>query len=322
MKKKIVAFGEIMLRLAAPDGKSIRDSDRFDAVYGGTEANVLACLSAFGHETKYLTALPEGPLGEAVLAHLARFGIDTSDVLVRGDTLGLYFSENGGASRGTNVIYCRKHSEFTRLDEQSFLPDKVFAEAALFHVSGISFALSESSRRLAFRLVREAQARGIPVSFDFNYRAGLWPVGRAREVLREAAAVADILLASRKDLDVFLQMREEEVFERLPRCRCLALRDRTVLSPARHAVQLSLLLRREGRYDMPEVSFPVLERIGGGDAFNGALLHALLRKDAPADAAKFSVAAFALKHTVRGDTFTLTEGDVLRYLKKMEEEGL
>lgn len=320
MNGKILAFGEIMLRLASPAGKTIRESGHFDAIYGGTEANVLACLHAFGHEAKYLTALPEGPLGEAVLDHLGRFGIDTSDVLVRGDTLGLYFSENGTASRGANVIYYRRHSEFTRLDETSFCPDRVFAGVELFHISGISFALSESSRRLAFRLVREARARGIAVSFDFNYRASLWPVERAREVLREAAQEADILLASRRDLDTFLCMREEEVFEKLP-CKLLALRDRTVLSPDRHAVRLSLLRQKE-RCDLPETAFPVAEKIGGGDAFDGALLHALLRGDALERAAKFAVAAFALKHTVKGDTFTLTEGDVMRYQKKLEEGQL
>ena len=320
MSGKILAFGEIMLRLAAPDGKSIRESNSFGAVYGGTEANVLACLSAFGHDTKYLTALPEGPLGEAVLDHLARLKIDTSDVLVRGDTLGLYFSENGTASRGANVLYYRRHSEFTRLDEQSFLPEKVFTGVILFHISGISFALSESSRCLAFRLMREARKRKIPVSFDFNYRASLWTTEMARGVLRAAAAEADILLASRKDLDIFLQMNREQVFQELP-CRLLALRDRTVLSPNRHAVQLSLLWR-EGRYDMPDGSFPGREQRGGGDAVNGALRHALLNGKTPEEAAEFAIAAFALKHTIQGDTFTLKERDVAQYQEKIKEQKL
>lgn len=105
MSGKILAFGEIMLRLAAPDGKSIRESNSFGAVYGGTEANVLACLSAFGHDTKYLTALPEGPLGEAVLDHLARLKIDTSDVLVRGGyTWAVLFRKRNGEQRGKRPI--------------------------------------------------------------------------------------------------------------------------------------------------------------------------------------------------------------------------
>ncbi len=319
MKGKILAYGEIMMRLSAPDGKTVRESSCFSANYGGTEANVLACLHAFGRETKYLTALPEGPLGEAVLDHLHRFRIDTSDIVVQGDTLGLYFSENGNESRGTNVIYYRRHSEFTRLSEASFDYDKVFCGVSIFHISGISLALSDSSRALAFRLIREAKARGIAVSFDFNYRASLWSVEDARPCLAEAAAEADILLAGSRDLASFLHMTADEVMARFP-CQYLVVRDRKVIAPDRHAVQVSVFGRKEGeeRVSSPEIDFPVLERIGGGDAFDGALLHALTEGEPLGEAVMFAVAAFALKHTVKGDTFTLCREDVLRYRHRLE----
>ena len=316
-KNKIVAFGEIMMRLAA-EGDTIAESESFGACYGGTEANVLAAMSAFGHKTKYLTALPQTSLGEAVLAHLAKFGIDTSDVVVRGEFLGLYFSEDGKGSRGANVIYYRKFSEAAKLDEGDFDYDKVFDGAALFHISGISFALSASARRLSFRLMREAKRRGIPVSFDFNYRSRLWTTEEAGAVYREAVKYADIALASHLDLDVFLHTDEKGFFSSYHTCGRLVLRDRTVLAPDRHSVRVALLERDGECRRSSEYAFPVKEKIGGGDAFNAGILHALLSGKGTEEAVAFAIAAFALKHTLKGDTFTLGEEDVLRYQTVLE----
>lgn len=315
-KKRAVAFGEILLHLSAPDDCGIKDSDRFYANYGGTEANVLACLTALSHSTAYLTALPEGDFGEAVIKHLNHFGIDTSLIKIKGDTLGMYFSEVGEASRGTKVVYYRRHSEFTKLDEQSFDYDRVFEDAALFHISGISFALSPSSRALAFRLMKEARARGVRVSFDFNYRASLWSTDEAREQFVKAAELADVLLASHRDLVTFLQIGEGQIFSRFP-CDTVTLRDREVLSRDRHRVQVTLLQKDGTIYRSPTTEFAVKERVGGGDAFDGALLHALVSGMDAKSAVLFAVAAFALKHTIEGDTFTLKEKDILAYEKEL-----
>ena len=321
MKQTVVAFGEIMMRLSAPEGQTVRESTSFRACYGGTESNVLACLAAFGHRTRYLTALPAGELGAAVLDHLSRLRVDASDAVIGGDTLGLYFSETGNGSRGARVYYFRRHSEFTRLSETSFDFDRVFRDAALFHVSGISFALSPSSRRLAFRLMREARARGIPVSFDFNYRAALWGTDAAGEAFREALFSADIVLGSPRDLDVFLGMTAEDVFARYP-CAALVLRERTVCAPDRHSVHVRVLTRSSGEFSSPEVAFPVSERIGGGDAFNGAFLHAYLRGDGLKEATMFAIAAFARKHTIAGDVLACGEEEIRSYGRRLSGEEL
>ena len=320
MKNKILAYGEIMLRLKATGG-SIATSASFEACYGGTEANVLACMAGLGHETSYLTALPATELGQAVLNHLSAYNVDTSDVVVRGDTLGMYFVEDGTASRGSNVLYLRKHSEFTRLTVDDVNFDKVFKDVSLFHVSGISFALSESSRQLAYRLMDEAKKRKIKISFDFNYRAKLWSVDTAREQLVKAATNADILLASTLDLTTILQVSEEEFFRKYP-CEYLILRDRKVLSATEHSVMVKVLHKTENGVDsylFPQTAFPVSEKIGGGDAFDGCMLHALLvNADNLKDATLFGVAGFMLKHQQKGDTFTASERDVAKFAKELE----
>lgn len=299
MAGKIAAFGEIMLRLAAARGENISDSRSFDACYGGTEANVLACLSGLGHDTKYITALPDTELGRGALDHLRGYGVGTSDIVVGGEFLGVYFSSDGTGSRGADVVYYRKFSEFAKLDARSFDFDKIFDGVSLFHISGISFALSESSRELAFELMRAARARNIAVSFDFNYRSRLWTVESARPVLRAAAALADIVLASDLDLSTFMNVSASDYFDRFGG-RCLILRNRRALDADRHSVRVSAYARGES-FETGELEFPVVEKIGGGDAFDGGILHALVSGFAISDAVEFGVAAFMLKHSVKGD---------------------
>lgn len=317
MKKKIVAYGEILLRLSAT-ADTIRESRAFDACYGGTESNVLACLTALGHETEYLSALPDSPLGAAALDHLNRLRVGTSHVKVGGNGMGMYFTESGKASRGANVVYARKHSAFTELDENSFDCDEVFGGAALFHVSGISFALSPSSCALAFRLMEEAGKRGIPVSFDFNYRPALWSVDEARPKLKKAASLANILLAGSRDLETFMQTDEAHALSDYPLAERIVLRDRKVLSEKEHSVRVAMLVREGSRTCIPEFSFPVSEKIGGGDAFNGGFLHAMLSGAKNEDILRFAAAAFALKHTVGGDVLAVPEQKIIDYIPVTE----
>ena len=313
MQGKIHAFGEIMLRLSA-DSNGIANSKSFEACYGGTEANVLACLSNLGHETKYLSALPKTELGKAALNHLNGFNIDTSDVIVQGDVLGTYFVENGNGSRGSNVIYNRRYSEFSKLDEHSFDADKVFGGVCLFHISGISFALSKSSRALAFRLIKEAKQRGIKVSFDFNYRPALWSISDAAVCFKQLIEYADIVLASPRDLLTFLQTDYEHFYDYYKN-EYLILRNREVISAEEHCVEATVYHNgsRIYRYELPKTSFNVTEKIGGGDAFDGGIIHGIVSGWDVEKTLDFAISAFILKHKIKGDTFTLTEKDVIEF---------
>ncbi len=319
MNDTIAAFGEIMLRLSSPTG-DLGNTDVYDGCFGGTEANVLAVLSRFGEKTSYLTALPDNGLGAGVIKHLASFGVDCSRAKVGGERLGVYFTELGSGSRGANVIYYRSDSEFSRLTPDAFDFDSALFGVKLFHISGISFALSSGSRELTFKFVDEAKKRGIPVSFDFNYRQKLWSVDAARPVLAAAAKKADILFASSLDFSAFLQADEESFFNS-SNCSALVVRDRRVISESRHVVSVRLYMRgadnKTQKAALDDFEFDVKERIGGGDAFDGAMLFELLKANADVKrAVGFATAAFALKHTVKGDMFTLGEEDVIEYAKK------
>ena len=308
MDKTILAFGEIMLRLTPPHRQCIDSTTVFEACYGGSESNVLVCLSHLGHRTEYLTALPDQELGDAAIRHLRAHGVGTEYILRGEGNMGMYFLEEGFGSRGTKVIYHRKHSLVSLQDSGAFDYDRIFARCGLFHICGISFAISPSARRLSFALVREAKKRGIPVSFDFNYRGRLWTTGEAAEIYREIVRQVDILFCSELDLKTFLGTGREGV-EQVYAGKYCVIREREVLPDGTHCARAEILCRdgeEVRRVKGEPVEFPVLERIGSGDAFVGGVLHGLLTDgENPEGALKWGMACFVLKHTQRGDVFTM-----------------
>ena len=306
--KTVVAFGEIMLRLTPPD--AILNAAEYAASYGGSESNVLVALSSLGNATRYITKLPDNDLGRGAVLHLQRYGVDCRQVISAGDNMGMYFFEPGFAARAAKVIYARKHAEITTLQETDFDYDQVFADCGLFHISGISFALSPSVEATCFRLLKEAKKRHIPVSFDFNYRAKLWTVERAAKVFQQIIPYADIVLCSQRDLDAFLQISREDFFTAYGNVACLVVREREILSKDAHKIRAAAYTKT-GLAAQAEKDFAVLERIGGGDAFAAGIIHGWLNFAGDmVRTLEFAMACIALKHTVRGDVLAARSEEI------------
>ena len=315
MKKTITAFGEIMLRLATPDKRLIKDADNFCASYGGSESNVLVALSALGNTTKFISQVPDNPLGEGVVKHLRSYNINTDFVKKQGDILGMYFVEEGFGQRASDVIYARKNAAITHLTENDFDFDEVFSNCDLFHISGISFALSESVKNLCFAFLKEAKRRNVTISFDFNYRSKLWSTDQAKELFKDVVSYTDIVFCSQKDLQVFLDIDEKEYLKKYPDTKYLVVREREVLSSDLHKVKALIYTQNGGLSKVIEKEFAVLERVGGGDAFAAGVLHSLLKNAEDLDKAiDFGVACFVLKHTVKGDILSMNEKDIYAYI--------
>lgn len=322
-RNNVVAFGEIMLRLSPKDNGLICDARCFDACYGGSESNVLVCLSALGDNTQYLTALPATSTGDAAEKHLRALGVGTDHIVRQGETLGMYFLEEGFASRPSKVIYNRKHAEVTKLDPTAFNYDEIFADCDIFHICGISFALSESVCELCFHLLKEAKKRGIRTSFDFNYRAKLWSIESAAAVYRKIIPYIDILFCSERDLKTFLGTNINE-FYTLYSVKNLIVREREILASGCHEAKASIYRCSKGAVECvatENAKFDVLERIGSGDAFVGGVLHSLLQApDDAMSALRFGMACFVLKHTLKGDVFTLDSSAIKTYLNNISKD--
>ena len=206
--KKILGFGEIMLRLTPPNNQKILQSNSFEAVYSGGEANVIASLAMFGHDTKFVTKIPNNHLGEKVLSKFRGYNVDISDVVTGEGRLGIYFSEIGHGLRSTEVIYDRKYSAISMADKSEFDIDKILENVGFVHMSGITPALSKSLREFTIDFIKACKEKEIVVSYDSNFRAKLWSLEEAREVLEEVMPLIDIAFLGHLDMINILKFED------------------------------------------------------------------------------------------------------------------
>jgi len=325
----VVTLGEIMLRLKAPGNERLLQSPSFEATFGGGEANVAVSLANFGLDAAFVSALPRNALGDAAVAELRRFGVDTQRVVRQGERLGVYFLEAGANQRPSKVVYDRAHSSIATATPDDFDWDDVFADAGWFHVTGITPALSASAAELSLEAARQARARGVPVSCDYNYRKNLWRYGRAApEVMRELVTHVTVGIANEEDCQKSLGIESdvdvgsgeldadkyrrlaERVLEAFPNLERQAITLRESRSADHNGwgacMHDGTTFRVSRHYEITDI----VDRVGGGDAFAAGLVYGLLTYDDDASALEFAVAASCLKHSIPGDFNRVTVPEV------------
>jgi len=308
--RQLLTIGEAMLRLSVPPGRRLEDAEAFDVHIGGSEANVAYAAARVGLQAAWVSALPDNVLGRRVARTLAAGGVDTS--LVRWEKpgrLGLFFLERGAAPRPTEVLYDRAGSAMALVSADAFDLDAL-ADTRFLHVSGITLALSDSSRELARRAMQHAKRRGASVSMDVNYRQRLWSRQAAAEAVREVAPMVDVLVCTAEDgRDLFQEERAAELGAALGVDTVVV----TLGAAGAVAAHGGRTVRREGHV------VETVDRIGAGDAFTAGLLWGLLDGSLELGLER-GLAMSALKMTVHGDLFTLDADDVTALLAKDRRE--
>jgi 2-dehydro-3-deoxygluconokinase len=339
MTKPIVSFGEIMLRLAPPGFERFLQTPRFDATFGGGEANVAVALASFGLPAVYVTALPENPIGEAAIAELRRFGVDTSRIVRRKGRIGIYYLEAGANQRASKVVYDRDNSAIALAKPGDFDWDAIFNGAGWFHVTGITPAISASAAALALESVRKAREKGVTVSCDLNYRKNLWKWGRtASEVMRELMPFVDIAIANEEDVQMALGIQADvdvhsgeldraqyekltaKVLAAYPELKAIAITLRESRSASHNGWSACLNNRKEFLVSRHYEITHIVDRVGGGDSFAGGLIYGMLQLGGHQEALEFAVAASCLKHSILGD-FNRSTVDEVRALLKGDGSG-
>ncbi len=334
MTKPIVSFGEIMLRLAPPGFERFLQTPRFDATFGGGEANVAVALASFGLPAVYATALPENPIGEAAIAELRRFGVDTSKIVRRKGRIGIYYLEAGANQRASKVVYDRDNSAIALAKPGDFDWDAIFDGAGWFHVTGITPAISASAAALALESARKAREKGITVSCDLNYRKNLWKWGRtACEVMRELMPFVDIAIANEEDVQMALGIQADvdvhsgdldraqyekltaKVLAAYPELKAIAITLRESRSASHNGWSACLNNRKEFLVSRHYEITHIVDRVGGGDSFAGGLIYGMLQLGGHQEALEFAVAASCLKHSILGDFNRSTVEEVRALLK-------
>jgi 2-dehydro-3-deoxygluconokinase len=314
---KIVAFGEIMLRLSPPGHLRFSQSPVLEQTFGGGEANVAVSLAGFGHATSFVTRLPKNDIAENAVRLLRGHGVDTSAILRGGERIGIYFLETGAAQRASNVVYDRAHSAISEIDPRELDWPRILAGAGWFHFTGITPAISESAARAAAEGAACARRLGIPVSFDVNYRKKLWSLERAREVITGLAAHVDYLIggvedaenifgievglaaSGRPDLALYPGVAEQMV--RKFGFKGVALTRRESHSASHNGWSAFYYAGGTGYFSRVYEIDPIVDRVGGGDSFSAGLIHGLASGHGPQAAVDFAAAASCLKHSIPGD---------------------
>lgn len=329
---KVLTLGEVLLRLSTKSGSLLSCSHSLDVNYGGSEANVASGLAHFGHDVQFATKVPESPLGMAVLNSLRSNGIDTSQILFGGNRIGIYFLEQGEALRNSKVIYDRGNSSFCCMDIQEWDFDQLFENISLFHISGITFALSKSWNHYGKVLVKEAHNRGIPVSFDINYRQAMWTIEEAKEVIIPILPMLSFCCANYLDARNFFEIDKSVavpenmkecyriIKQKYPNIRSLYSTDRRVISASYNELQgmiwIDGVFKKSKRYKI----LPIVDRIGSGDSFVAGILHGIISGMDAEQIVQFGTAASVLKHSVNGDILPLTEKDVQTWISTSKRE--
>lgn len=333
MKKgKVVTLGEIMLRLSTPRFERFVQSDSFDVVYGGGEANVAVSLTNYGYEGHFVSKLPNHEIGQAAINHLRRFGVNTDYIARGGDRVGIYYLESGASMRPSKVIYDRAHSSIAEADIDDFDFDEIFKDAKWFHFSGITPALSQKAALLTEEALKAAKRHGVTTSVDLNYRKNLWTPEEAQKTMTKLMEYVDVCIGNEEDAHLTLGFKPgktdvtsgelelsgyESIFKQM--------KDKFgfkyVISSLRESYSASdngwSACAYDGNefYHSRKYDIRIVDRVGGGDSFASGVIFGLLEGKNFKDALEFGVAASALKHTIHGDFNMVTVSEVENLLQ-------
>lgn len=321
---KVLTLGEIMLRLSTVESR-LAETSEMQAHYGGGEANVAISLANFGHQAYFASKVPDNALGLAVKRHLNRFGVHTDYLLFGGQRLGIYFLEQGVGIKAANVVYDRAYSSFSQMKENEWERLDLFAGIDLFHLSGITPALSPAWVELLIKLMQEAKSRKVKISFDINFRGKLWSQAQASVALKQILPYVDYLSAGKLDAqyllgienaqDLSLEQCYQEMQKLYPNIQVIYSTNRTILSAKHNRLQGTIYAQNQ-YYESEVIDIPdIIDRVGGGDAYSAGILHGLLSGYSAQEIVNFATAASALKHMVYGDCNQFTLEEVQAYLK-------
>ena len=334
MEDKIVTFGEVMLRWSKNDRLRLSQGTQFNGNYGGSEANVAVSLATLGNHVEYVTRLPDNQMARACRDTLRYYGLHLNHVVTGGDRLGTYYFEEAAAMRVSSVVYDRKNSSFYSLQPGMIDWQSIFADATVFHCSGITCAISQSAADATFEAVRKADERGLHITCDINYRKNLWNYSAdPHTVLHCLMQYSDFIFGDQHEWDIASGVKhipflaEDASFqldrdaylqyfnamhEQFPRCQRMLMALRHQITSTHHTFTGVLFVNGElfttRIYDI----HPIIDPMGVGDAFVAAFIHATMKWPGQEQHnLDFALAASALKNTIQGDFNLSTETEII-----------
>lgn len=333
MKKEfdLLALGELLLRLSPPNNERIVQGDVFEKHIGGAELNVVSGVSLLGLRTGMVSKLPANAVGTYAKNTIRYSGV-SDDYLVYDESedarLGVYYYEHGTYPRKPGIVYDRKHTSINKISMEDF-DESMYHSTRCFHISGITLALSEQTRRTGMEMVRRFKEAGAMISFDVNYRANLWKEEEARDYIQQILPYVDIFFCSEETAR--LTFRKEGNLKEIMKSftkdypvSIVASTQRIVHSPKVHTFGSVLYDAKTDAFyeEEPYHNIDVVDRIGSGDAYVGGVLYGLLAQ--PGDckgAMEYGNACSAVKNTIPGDLPSSDLKEIKRVIRDHQNHG-
>jgi len=326
--KKVVGFGDFMLRLNPEGYLKFIQADRFVVNYTGAEANVCTALSYMGVPTSFVTKLPDNAIADCALANLRKYNVGTDFIAKGGERIGIFYAEKGASQRPSKIVYDRKNSSFANCCADDFDWEKIFEGATHFHFTGITPALGVNVAEACEKACIAAKKAGLTVSCDLNYRKNLWTRQQAKETMSKLLKYVDVLIAneedssdvlgiSAKDSDIISGVLSREGYIDVAKqisdtydIPAVAITLRKSISASDN--DWSALLYKDGKpHFSKEYHIHLVDRVGGGDSFGAGLIYALLNGFDPQQTIEFAAAASCLKQSIELDVNLSSPADVL-----------
>lgn len=314
MKKKILLFGEPLIRVMPLDVQQIDNQTLSKIYFGGSEVNIARTLQGFGLDTEFLTGLPDSNIGERFLAFLKRNSIGTNHIHRIGKRIGIYYLENGFGCRQSNVFYDRSHTSISELKAEMIDVDKLFDGIVHFHFSGITIAINEEIRKLLLLLLDEAKKRNITISLDLNWRSKMISALEAKKLFSVFAHYADYcfgiepIMINEQDLKLFNRhnARVESIEERMATLQKIyqfKVIFHTIRQTDEQGNNLYSAYGLTNTFQKSiELKTKVLQRVGSGDAFIAGALYQLIQGASLQKTLDFAIASGTLKCTFEEDS--------------------
>lgn len=311
----VVTFGEIMLRLSAPNKLRLTQSSSFDVSFAGSEANVAVSLSNYGINSRFVSRFPNNDISKLCLSTLKAMDVDVSHSIWGGERLGILYLETGSDMRPSKVTYDRKFSAFGTISKNDINWEDTFSGATWLHWSGISPALSDSAAGACLEALRVAKSLDVTISCDLNHRNNLWDYGKkAIDVMPELIKYCDVIIGNEEDCEKCFGIKPDantssgyesvcrQMAERFPNLHTIALSNRTSIN-ANFNRWRAFLYNKNTFFTSKEYEITnIVDRVGAGDSFAGALIYGLLgNRSSLQESLEFATAASCIKHTIMGD---------------------
>ncbi|MEQ9426643.1 MAG: sugar kinase [Cyclobacteriaceae bacterium] len=319
MSKKVVTFGEVMMRFSPPGHAKFSQATTVELAYGGGEANVAMSLAYFGMDAFHITRFPDNLIGRSATQYLRHHWLHTKYISYGEGRMGKYFLEKGAVHRPSEVVYERDNSAFSKIKPEMINWPRILRNADWFHWTGITPGVSQGALDSCRAAIKTANELGVTVSVDVHSRKNLWQYGVNKEtVMPELVAGCDIVIASPYDMQENLGVANEnddlataseKLKKEFPRIKKVVDKNREALSASHNRIQGFIW---DGKSILSSPSFDVthiIDRVGTGDAYAAGMIYGLLNLS-DQEAVNFAAAACALKHTVEGDVNMVSVGDV------------